>query len=145
LAIGLHSCCSRGPGRTERMCAVTDLAQDLAIDLQEDRPGTLARAVEAIARAGINIEGYAEVEGILHVLTKDALRARRAVEAAGLGVREERTVLLYPIEDRPGALAALLRRIADAGVNVNFSYVAASNRIVLGAGDLAKVREVVEV
>jgi hypothetical protein len=124
---------------------VTDLAQDLAIDLQEDRPGMLARAVEAIARAGINIEGYAEVEGILHVLTKDALRARRAVEAAGLVVREERTVLLYPIEDRPGALAALLRRIADAGVNVDFSYVAASNRIVLSAGDLAKVREVVAI
>ena len=44
------------------------LAKDLTVSLQEDRPGTLARASKATAKAGINIDGYAETEGSLHVL-----------------------------------------------------------------------------
>ncbi len=63
-----------------------NIAKDLVISLQEDRPGTLARATAAIAKAGINIEGYAEVEGVLHVLAKDAAAARQALEAAGFQV-----------------------------------------------------------
>ncbi len=45
------------------------------------------------------------------------------------------------MEDRPGVAAGIFRRIADAGVNVNFTYVATNNRIVVGANDLQKVAE----
>ena len=45
-----------------------NLAKELTVSLQEDRPGTLASATKAIAKAGINIDGYAEIEGSLHVL-----------------------------------------------------------------------------
>ena len=44
------------------------LAKDLTVSLREDPPGTLARATEATAKAGINTDGYAEIEGSLHVL-----------------------------------------------------------------------------
>jgi len=118
-----------------------NLAKDLTVTLQADRPGTLAKATQAVAKAGINIDGYAEVEGILHVLTKDATPTRQALEAAGFQVRDEQQVLVIDVEDRPGVAADIFRRIADAGVNVNFTYVAANNRIVVGANNLQKVVE----
>lgn len=118
-----------------------NLATDLSVSLREDRPGTLARAIEAIAKAGISIDGYAEIEGILHVLTEDAKATRRALEAAGLPVRGEQQVLVVDLEDRPGAAADIFRRIAGAGMNVNFSYVATNNRIVIGVSDLQNVAE----
>ncbi len=118
-----------------------NLATDLSVSLREDRPGTLAKAIEAIAKAGISIDGYAEIEGILHVLTEDAKATRRALEAAGLPIRGEQQVLVVDLEDRPGAAADIFRRIAGADVNVNFSYVATNNRIVIGVSDLQNVAE----
>jgi hypothetical protein len=50
-------------------------------------------------------------------------------------------VLVVDVEDRPGEAALIFRRIADAGVNANFSYVATNNRIVIGASNLQDVAE----
>ncbi len=115
-----------------------NLATDLTVNLQEDRPGMLAKAIEAVAKAGINIDGFAEIEGILHVLTKDAASTRRALEAAGFQVREQQ-VLVMDADDGPGVAAGIFRRIADKGVNINFTYAANNNRVVLGASDLQKI------
>jgi hypothetical protein len=127
----------------ERRINMHNLAKDLTVVLQADRPGTLAKATEAIAKAGINIDGYAEIEGVLHVLTKDATATRQALEAAGFQARGEQQVLVIDVEDRPGVAADIFRRIADAdvNVNVNFTYVATNSRIVVGANNLQKVAE----
>jgi hypothetical protein len=119
------------------------LANDVSVDLREDRPGTLAQAIDAIAKSGINLDGYAEIEGILHVLTKDAASTRRALEAGGCQVRGEQPVVVVGVKDRPGVAAGILRRIADSGVNVNFSYLATNNRMVIAAADLQKVVELI--
>ena len=44
------------------------VATDLAVTLPEDRPGMLSKAVTAVSAAGINLEGHAEMEGVVHVL-----------------------------------------------------------------------------
>ena len=116
------------------------LATDLTVNLQEDRPGMLAKAIEAVAKAAINIDGFAEIDGILHLLAKDAVAMRRALEAAGFHA-DERPVLVIDAEDRTGVAAAIFRRIADSGVNVNFTYVGNNNRIIIGASDLKKVAD----
>lgn len=118
------------------------LAKDFTIKLQEDRPGTLAKAFEAVAKTGINIEGYAEIEGVLHLLTQDSAAARRALESAGLTVVREEDVVVADVVDRPGVAANIFRQIADAKVNVTFSYVATNNRLVISATNLAKVQEI---
>jgi hypothetical protein len=118
------------------------VAKDFTVRLQNDRPGTLANAFDAIAKAGINIEGYAEIEGILHVLTQDAAATRKAFESAGLTVSREDDVVVADVVDRPGVAANIFRQIADANVNVTTSYVAINNRIVVGATNLAKVQEI---
>jgi hypothetical protein len=112
------------------------VATDLAVTLPEDRPGMLSKAVTAVSGGGINIEGYAEMEGVVHVLTTDSDGTRDALEAAGFRVVKQQQVVLVPVEDRPGSAAGIFRRIADAKVNIRFSYLATRNRLVVAADNL---------
>jgi hypothetical protein len=119
------------------------LAKDFTIKLLDDRPGALAKAFEAIAKNGVNVEGYSETDGTLHVVTNDAAKARKALEAAGLKVSRDEEVVVAEVADRPGVAANIFRQIADANVNVTFSYVATNNRIVIGASNVARAAEIV--
>lgn len=113
-------------------------ATDLTVSLGDDRPGTLAKALESLGNAQINLDGYAQIEGTLHVLAKDAAAARKAIEAGGFRVTGETPVLVVEVQDRPGVAAGIHRKIADAGLNVHFSYVAANTRLVIGADNVQK-------
>jgi hypothetical protein len=119
------------------------IAKDLTVELREDRPGLLARAAEAIASGGLNLEGFAEVEGILHVLTADARTARIALESVGLRVIGERDVVVTSLEDRVGAVALVFGRLADAGVNVGYTYVASGNRVVIAVDEPRRAMAVI--
>jgi hypothetical protein len=44
------------------------------------------------------------------------------------------------VTDRPGVLADLTRKIAEAGINLDLVYVATRDRVVFGAPDLAGLR-----
>lgn len=122
------------------MNIMAHVATDLAVTLPEDRPGMLAKAVNAVSTAGINIDGYAEMDGVVHVLTTDLGATRGALEASGFKVVREREVVLVQVEDQPGSAARIFRRIADAKVNIRFSYLATRNRLVVGADDLEELR-----
>jgi hypothetical protein len=113
----------------------------------DDRPGTLAKATDAIAKAGINIEGYCAVpsgkdgKGTFRVVTSDPASTRKALETAGFKVQEERDVAIIDGEDRPGFLAQVLRRLADNELNVGPTYSITQNRIAISADNFAKLRE----
>ncbi len=114
--------------------------KDLTVILA-NKPGTLADAFEALGQAGVNVAGAcgfpAAGEGILHVLVEDAAAARRAVEAAGLEVRDERDVVVVgPLPSQAGTGGALLRRIANQGVNVDLAYLTEDGRVVLSGDDV---------
>ena len=119
------------------------LSKDLTVELGADQPGTLAKAFDAIAKAGINIEGYAEVGGTLHILTEDSKATRKVVESSGFRVAREDEVVVVNVQDRPGVAAGIFRQLGDANVNVAFSYVATGNRVVVGAANVAKAAEIV--
>jgi hypothetical protein len=116
------------------------LATDLAVTLPEDRPGMLAKAIGAVGGAGINIDGYAEMDGVVHVLTTDLAAARKVLDQAGFRVVTEQQVVLVPIQDQPGAAARVFQKIAENKINVRFSYLATGNRLVIGANDLEAVK-----
>lgn len=118
------------------------LARDLAVDLQEDRPGMLARAAEAIASGGLNLDGFAEIEGILHMLTSDPRSARLALEAAGLRLAAEQEVVVAVVEDRTGAAAQVFGRLAEAGINVAYAYVASRNRLIIATDEPRRALDV---
>jgi hypothetical protein len=120
--------------------------KELSVTL-DDRPGTLAKATDAIAKAGINIEGYCAVpsgkdgKGTFRVVTKDPSSTRKALETAGFKVQEERDIAVIEAEDRPGFLAQVLRRLAENELNVGPSYSITQNRIAISADNFAKLRE----
>lgn len=117
--------------------------KDLTVEL-EDKPGTTAAMAEALGKAGVNIEGICGFviggKGVGHVLVEDAAKARQALQSSGARVTGEQDVLIAEIEDKPGSLGKLTRRIADAGVNLHLVYLATKTRVVLGARDLEKAR-----
>lgn len=112
----------------------TDLTVCLA-----NRPGSMATACATLGHAGLNIDGACgfvrDGRGEFHILVADAVRAERALIDAGFEVRAERQVAVVPVVNEPGAAAALLRRIADAGLNVDMLYATMDGRIVLGGDD----------
>jgi len=122
------------------------MAKDLTVIL-EDRPGTLADVGEALGKVGINIDGFcgfpSEGKGVLHILVEDVAAAKRELQQAGLEVCGEREVLVLEVEDRPGVLGDVTRRIAKAGVNIDLIYLAANTRLVIGADNLNKARTAV--
>lgn len=121
-------------------------SKDLSVTLQ-DRPGQLAKATEAIAKAGVNIDGYCVVpsgrEGIFHFTTTDPKGARKALEGAGFTVKDEVDVLAVEVQNKPGALAKLLRPIADAEANVGVTYSLADGRIAFAGSDLSHLRQLI--
>jgi hypothetical protein len=120
------------------------LATELTVRLEHDRPGRLARAAEAIASGGLNLDGFAEVEGILHVLTSKPGSARHALESVGLQVTAERSVVVTDrIEDRAGTAADIFARLAQAGLDIEYTYIASGNRFVIATADPARALEIV--
>jgi hypothetical protein len=119
------------------------MAVDLVIDI-ENTPGALARVAAAISDAGVNIAAATCVgagdRAELHILVPHAEAARHSLAISQVGVSREREVVVVDVEDRPGVLADLTRKIARAGVNLDLVYVATRNRVVFGAGDLDALR-----
>ena len=71
---------------------------------------------------------------------KHAEAARHALAISHVGVSREREVVVVEVDDRPGVLADLTRKIAKAVVNLDLVYVATRNRVVFGADDLDALR-----
>lgn len=111
------------------------LAADLAVTLENDRPGALLKALSCVSSAGINLDGYSETNGIVHLLSTDLPGARRCLAQAGFRELQEQDVVVVPVEDEPGAAAGVFQRIADAHINVRYSYLATGNRLVIAAAD----------
>ena len=119
---------------------------DLTVVLR-DEPGELARLGASTGAAGVNIEGMCaftgEGRGLIHVLIADELvrRAVSALEEAGLGVVDEREVLVVDIEDRPGSLGELARELAEANVNIELLYTTFGGvRVVIATDDMDSAR-----
>ena len=115
------------------------MAVDLVIDI-ENTPGALAEIAAAISDAGVNIAAATCIgtgdRAELHILVKHAEAARHSLAISHVAVNREREVVVVDVEDRPGVLADLTRKIARAGVDLDLVYVATQNRVVFGASDL---------
>ncbi|HKY50809.1 MAG TPA: hypothetical protein VJP45_06095 [Candidatus Limnocylindria bacterium] len=116
-----------------------DTFKDLHVTLDKDRPGSLAKAATAIANAGINIEGFCEVDGQFHTVTSDPAGTKRVLESAGYKVKETDVVVL-PAEDRPGFLAEVLERITQDEINVGVAYTLTNTRIAISADQVSKLK-----
>ena len=123
------------------------MAFDLVIEV-ENTPGALADVSAAISDAGVNIAAAtclgSSQTAELHILVPHAEAAKHALAISHLAVTREREVVVVEVEDRPGVLADLTRKIALAGVNLDLVYVATRNRVVFGAAHLPALQAAVE-
>jgi hypothetical protein len=87
-------------------------------------PGEGARVLAAFRDAGVSLAGFigywrtgwnAEVAILLNSRTKGT---RAAAKKAGLELGTKRRGILVKGEERPGALAELMAKLAGAGINV---------------------------
>ncbi len=122
--------------------------KDLTIAL-ENRPGALAEMGEALGRAGVSVEGggvfVVNGVGVAHFLFEDGGAARRALEAAGIRVLEERDVVVQRLnQDEAGQLGRITRRMAETGVNIEVLYSDHDHQLILVVDDLARGRAVSE-
>jgi hypothetical protein len=61
-----------------------------------------------------------------------------------MGVADEREVLVFDVEDKPGTLGELARRLADASVNIDLAYTTFGGvRIVIATDDVETARGVI--
>jgi len=124
------------------------MAFDLVIDV-ENTPGALAQVAAAISDAGVNIAAAtcfgSGTRAELHILVKHAEAAKHSLAISHLAVTREREVVVVEVEDCPGVLADLTRKVAGAGINLDLIYVATRNRVVFGSADLAALRAALEI
>ncbi len=126
------------------------MAIDVTVIL-DDRPGELARLGDAAGSAGVRMLGFAaftgEGKGVVHVLVDDEQLAsfRDALTGAGMGVADERAVLVVDVDSTPGTVGELTRRLARAHVNVDLAYTAfGGHRLVVATDDLRSARSALE-
>jgi hypothetical protein len=119
------------------------MAFDLVIDI-ENTPGALAQVAAAISDAGVNIAAATCIgsgeRAELHILVKHAEAAKHSLAISQLAVTREREVVVVDVEDRPGVLADLTRKIARAGIDLDLVYVATRDRVVFGSANLPALR-----
>jgi hypothetical protein len=77
------------------------------------------------------------------VLTTDLAATRQCLNNAGFREVQEQDVVVVPVSDQPGAAAGVFQRIAEAHINVRYSYLATGNRLVIASSDPQAVMDAV--
>ena len=115
-----------------------------------DRPGELAKLAAVLGESRINIDAIsAESAGgrsYVSLIADQPVQAREALVKHG-NTCSTRTVLVVRLDDRPGALAALAKKLGDAGVDVvsaiHLGTVGGHAQLALGVDNLEKARSLV--
>src|SRR5881296_99017 len=113
----------QSPGTYHRTMQIT---KQLAIFL-DNRPGMLARVADALAHAKINIYAITTSDTVDHsvirLVVSDYRRALHMFEEHGTLVVED-DVLMIEGSNKPGQLAQIAHKLADAKVNIEYCYSA---------------------
>jgi hypothetical protein len=106
--------------------SLMQITKQLAIFL-DNRPGTLARLTDALAEHKINIYAITTSDTVDHsvirLVVSDYRRALHVFEQHGTLVVED-DVLMIEGSNKPGELAVIAHKLADAKVNIEYCYSA---------------------
>ena len=59
-------------------------------------------------------------------------------------MQDERDAAIIDVEDRPGTVAQIFRKLAENELNVGPTYSITQNRIVISADDFSKLRDTLQ-
>jgi hypothetical protein len=95
----------------------------------ENRPGAVAEIAKTLGNAKVNILALLATaqgtSGAVELVVEDPRRAKKALDEAGLTYRET-TAEEFELQNKPGALAQRLDKLAAKGVNLNSICATAS-------------------
>ena len=90
-----------------------------------DKVGLLSEVTTAIAKAKVNINticAYAmENHAFFMLTTSSHAKAKKALAPLGFGI-EEKDVIQVEVPNKPGELQKVAKKIADAGVDIEYMY-----------------------
>jgi hypothetical protein len=118
--------------------------QDMTFIISADRAA--AEIWETLGAVGVNVEAsctFPSTSGrVVRVVVadEDAAAGKAALLDAGFGALDHHEVIIAPIDNQPGGLGELARRVADSGAQLTTLYMAMGDRVVVSADDLDKVR-----
>src|SRR5205823_2665517 len=99
----------------------------------ENKPGRLAKICAALAHEKVNIQALSVMNAgdhsVLRMVTDRLDQTRKVLTSLGTEF-EQAEVLAVEMENRPGALARVLERLAEEHINVDYAY--ASNATAAG-------------
>jgi len=94
-----------------------------------NQPGALAQIAKTLGNSKVNILallGTAQgTNATVELVVEDPRRAKKALDGAGL-TYQETTAEEYELQNKPGALAQCLEKLAARGVNLNSICATAS-------------------
>lgn len=100
------------------------ISSQLSLFLQNEA-GSLNKACQVLAQNHINIITLSLADtreyGILRLLVEDQNKAQELLSQAGFVVKNT-PVLIVPVSDRPGGLAAILAALDKQNINVLYMY-----------------------
>jgi hypothetical protein len=110
------------------MAKATKMKQ-LSLEMS-DKPGQLAEVAAALGKAKVNISGICaygmEGKAYFMLITDSNAKAKKALAKLGREIREE-DVFAVEMPNKVGELHNTARKIAEAGINVNYIYGTASS------------------
>jgi hypothetical protein len=88
-----------------------------------DKPGEGARILATLRDAGVNLIGVSAFphgarRSQLDLIPEDSATFAKAARAAGLKLSTKKSGFLTQGEDRPGAVAEVVKRLGDSNINV---------------------------
>lgn len=91
----------------------------------ENREGTLVTVTDTIAKAGVDIRAMSVADtndfGIFRMIVTDITKAKQALDEANAFVSITEVVAVA-LEDKPGALAKVVKILADNNINIEYMY-----------------------
>lgn len=95
-----------------------------------NRIGLLSEVTAAIAGAKVNINSICAygMEGTAHFMltTNSNAKAKKALAPLGVAI-EEKDVIEVEVADKPGELQKIAKKIADAGIDIQYVYATAGS------------------
>ncbi|MDZ4169443.1 MAG: ACT domain-containing protein [Coriobacteriia bacterium] len=105
----------------------------------ENKAGRVSEVTEVLGAHDVNIRGFSVSDtadyGIVRLVVNDPEAGKSALGDAGFTVKESEVVCLN-LPDQPGGLAAVLKQVSDAGVNIEYVYSLISTYVVINVADI---------
>lgn len=123
--------------------AARNYVQQLSVFI-ENRPGRTSKVLEVLEQQGINVRGFMISDtndyGILRLVVDQPQKALEVLSASGYAAKTK-SILVARLVDEPGNLSKLLNHLAEAHINVTYSYSLISTFVAICTNDIEEAWE----